>query len=181
MLENSAAEYLHLSDKVSGYSSYIHYGMGVHRGQILSILITVFSFFLSFLGNLYCPNGVWTFCVNSCSNYFYPCCLTGNFARHCWPRFLEEGAFEELKVIPSIRPLCSILPLPFESFAIDWDPVNILFSGLVLMVPWASFSRLILHQRTVSWFAPLLSMRSYGSEWHSNVWPFLLQIGGNTY
>lgn len=32
------------------------------------------------------------------SNYFYRCCLTGKFSRHCCPRFLEEEAFEQLKV-----------------------------------------------------------------------------------
>jgi betaine lipid synthase len=31
------------------------------------------------------------------SNYFYRCCLTGRFSRHCCPRFLEEAAFKELK------------------------------------------------------------------------------------
>lgn len=32
------------------------------------------------------------------SNYFYRCCLTGQFARDCCPRFLEEPRFNELKV-----------------------------------------------------------------------------------
>ncbi|KAG0563546.1 hypothetical protein KC19_8G040100 [Ceratodon purpureus] len=32
------------------------------------------------------------------SNYFYRCCLTGKFSRHCCPRFLEKDAFEKLKV-----------------------------------------------------------------------------------
>ncbi|GBG63137.1 hypothetical protein CBR_g36906 [Chara braunii] len=32
------------------------------------------------------------------SNYFYRCCLTGRFARHCCPRFLEEPCFNKLKV-----------------------------------------------------------------------------------
>ncbi|CAM6035693.1 unnamed protein product [Sphagnum compactum] len=32
------------------------------------------------------------------SNYFYRCCLTGKFSRHCCPRFLEEEVFNRLKV-----------------------------------------------------------------------------------
>eukprot|EP00245_Coleochaete_scutata_P005726 TRINITY_DN1951_c0_g1_i1.p1 TRINITY_DN1951_c0_g1~~TRINITY_DN1951_c0_g1_i1.p1 ORF type:complete len:664 (-),score=144.25 TRINITY_DN1951_c0_g1_i1:680-2671(-) len=32
------------------------------------------------------------------SNYFYRCCLTGKFAPHCCPRFLEEECFNKLKV-----------------------------------------------------------------------------------
>ncbi|GAQ92949.1 betaine lipid synthase [Klebsormidium nitens] len=31
------------------------------------------------------------------SNYFYRLCLTGRFARHCCPRFLEEDCFARLK------------------------------------------------------------------------------------
>ncbi|KAH9565685.1 hypothetical protein CY35_04G089900 [Sphagnum magellanicum] len=32
------------------------------------------------------------------SNYFYRCCLTGKFSKHCCPRFLEEEVFNRLKV-----------------------------------------------------------------------------------
>lgn len=32
------------------------------------------------------------------SNYFYRCCLTGQFSRTCCPRFLEEPCFNQLKV-----------------------------------------------------------------------------------
>ncbi|KAL2643503.1 hypothetical protein R1flu_011090 [Riccia fluitans] len=31
------------------------------------------------------------------SNYFYRCCLTGRFSKHCCPRFLEEEPFYQLK------------------------------------------------------------------------------------
>lgn len=32
------------------------------------------------------------------SNYFYRCCLTGKFSKNCCPRFLEEEAFQSLKM-----------------------------------------------------------------------------------